>query len=193
MKIPIRKIRYFGSVSILYGLTLLFAAYLLRPTLFSKPVVVAFTPPPTPTRTVISGKPSRLVINSLSIDKPVNEGRYDTSTHTWTLSGGNVYFAMPTALPNDFAGNTLIYGHYNLKAFYYLKNITPGSLVDVYTDNGHVFTYQYYGAEDLKPNDVSVFRYQGPPRLTIQTCSGSFYEQRRLFYFSLMHVDGHAV
>ncbi len=196
---PLRKIRYYGSVSILYVLTLLFAGYLLRPNYFSKPaVVVAYSPPPVVAKVVaakpvISGKPVEVVIPSLKIDKLLEEGFYNPDNRTWTLKGDKAYFAMPSSLPNDSNGNTLVYGHYNPKVFYYLKKITPGGIAEIKTDNGHVFTYTFTSAEDLKPNDVSVFSYVGPPRLTIQTCTGSFFELRKLFHFSLTQVDGHAV
>jgi hypothetical protein len=35
----------------------------------------------------------------------------------------------------------------------------------------------------LTPEDTSILNYKGPSMLTVQTCSGSFFEYRQLFSF----------
>jgi sortase (surface protein transpeptidase) len=89
--------------------------------------------------------------------------------------------------PNNETGNTLIYGHYRPEVFAYLHLIKPGIQAIITTDNGYTFTYSFENSEALDPTNTSVFVYRGAPRLTIQTCSGSFMQHRQMYYF---HYDG---
>lgn len=198
----LQKARFYSSVGILYVATLLFALYVFRPFgMFSRQKVLAYTPvigessitDSVSSPKAITGKPVRLVVGSLSIDLPVDEGFYNEADQTWTLSAKHAQYASPTMPANNIRGNTLIYGHYNVYVFLRLKQIQPGSVADVYTDNGHIFTYEFKRVEQLKPEDVTIFDYQSYPMLTLQTCTGSFYEFRQMFYFTLQKVDGQNV
>jgi LPXTG-site transpeptidase (sortase) family protein len=192
--------RFYGSVTMLYLVTLLFAWYLFNPYTFlgQKAKTLAYSPdfnqPVSqeikPAAKIITGKPVRLVISALSIDLPVDEGHYNENDQTWTLSEKHAHYAMPSVYANNVRGNTLIYGHYNVYVFINLKNIQPGGVAEVHTDNGHIFAYSFKSAETLKPHDVTVFDYQSYPRLTLQTCTGDFYEFRQLFHFNLVSIDG---
>lgn len=197
------KTRFYSSVITLNVITLLFAGYLINPYTFTgkKNRTVAYNVEssqlkPTevlPSQKVITGKPVRLVIGPLSIDLPVDEGIYNESDQTWNISAKHAQYAMPSMYANNIRGNTLIYGENNANVFYNLKQIQPGTLAEVYTDNGHIFTYKFRNQEQLKPDDVTVFDYQSYPMLTLQTCSGSFYEFRQMFYFKLISIDGQNV
>lgn len=195
--------RYYSSVTIFYVATLLFAWYVVNPygflgnrsrTLaYSTTVGTPVLEPSFPTQKVTTGKPIRLIVSSLSIDLPVDAGSYNEADQTWTLSEKHAHFALPSMNANNIRGNTLIYGHYNVYVFYKLKQIQPGGMAEVYTDNGHIFSYAFKTVEQLKPDDVTIFDYQSYPMLTLQTCSGSFYEYRQMFHFSLVSVDGQNV
>jgi LPXTG-site transpeptidase (sortase) family protein len=141
-----------------------------------------------PSVDLITGTPTHLTIPSLNIDLVVEPGEYNTQTKQWTLSLDKAHFATPSVAPNNLAGNTLIYGHYRPEVFAYLHNITPGSTATVTTDNGYEFSYTFERTEALDPADTSIFMYQGKPRLTIQTCSGAFMQNRQMYYF---HYDGY--
>jgi LPXTG-site transpeptidase (sortase) family protein len=134
----------------------------------------------------IEGQPTRLTIPSLDMSLPVVNGVYDTRTHQWTLSLDKVQYAVITPLPNNKAGNTFIYGHYRPEVFARLHDIAPASEAYLTTQNGHTFTYQLTGVKVTDPNDTSLLKYQGPPILTIQTCSGLFFQNRQLFTFRLV-------
>lgn len=202
----LQKARYYSSVSGLYLGTLLFALYLINPVHFknkSSPAIYSRAPLPqqivaVPTavsKPIISGKPVRIVINEadngLNIDLPIDDGQYDTNSNSWTLSEQHAQFALPSVIANDTTGTTLIYGHNNKYVFGYLSAIHPnaGAYSQVFTDNGHVFTYVYSNVDSVKPDDTSVFNYKGKPMLTVQTCGGSFFEYRQLFHFNLQKVD----
>jgi LPXTG-site transpeptidase (sortase) family protein len=131
----------------------------------------------------ITGQPANLSVPSLGINLPVIKGLYDPASGQWTLSLDKAQFATPSTPPNNEAGNTLIYGHYRPEVFAYLHLITPGAHAVITTDNGYKFTYTFENTEAVEPTDTSIFSYKGKPRLTIQTCSGSFMQNRQMYYF----------
>jgi LPXTG-site transpeptidase (sortase) family protein len=132
---------------------------------------------------VVYGHPKELVIPSLKLDLQVIDGDYDPKTAAWTLTTDKVQYAVPSTLPNNVSGNTLIYGHYRQGVFATLHTIQVGAEATVITDNGYKFTYTFESSEAVKPSDTSIFAYSGDPRLTLQTCSGSFYQNRQMHYF----------
>lgn len=145
----------------------------------------AQAPPSQPEIPLIQGKPIRIVIPTLSIDLTVIDGFYNTKSKSWTLSSEKAQYATLTPYANNKQGNTFIYGHNNKKVFARLNKIQSGDKVTVYTDSGHMFTYIFKSALETNPYDDSLFHYIGPPILTLQTCSGLWYQNRQLFTFAL--------
>lgn len=155
----------------------------------------AFGTPPVSThqqintnKPLIQGKPVRIQIPSLKIDLTVIDGYYYPKSKTWTLSPDKAQYATMTPYANNREGNTFIYGHAVGAVFQNLPRITPGSEAIVYTENGHKFTYKLTLTYTTNPNDNSLFTYQGPPILTLQTCTGLWYQNRSMFVFSLEKV-----
>lgn len=142
-----------------------------------------------PTPTLVTGKPTHLNIPSLNMNLQVIDGVYNKQTKDWTLTLDKAQFALPSVQPNNEQGNTLIYGHYRPEVFAYLHLIKPGAKAIITTDNGLTFTYTYQNTEAFNPADTSIFTYSGPPRLTIQTCSGAFMQNRQMYYFSYDGVN----
>jgi LPXTG-site transpeptidase (sortase) family protein len=138
---------------------------------------------------VIEGRPVRIVIPSLGIDLRVIDGSYRQPNFEWTLSKDKAQFATNTQQPNNISGNTFIYGHNNKYVFSKLPAIKPGEQAIVYTDNGHRFTYSYKSAQTVKPQTTEIFNYRGGPRLTLQTCTGFWYENRSLYRFDLVEAQ----
>lgn len=134
----------------------------------------------------VSGQPAEIIIPDLAIDLPVVNGYYNRAEGTWTLTSDKAQFATPSVIPNNARGNTLIYGHYRAEVFARLHLIKDGSLVQVKATNGYVFTYRYIGAYATNPTDTSIFEYQGAPLLTIQTCSGSWFQNRQMYQFAFV-------
>jgi sortase (surface protein transpeptidase) len=143
----------------------------------------------TPSPTLVTGTPVSISIPSLTMNLQVVPGIYNAKTGQWNLSLTQAQFAEPSVQPNNEAGNTLIYGHYRPEVFAYLHLIKPGAQASITTDNGYTFTYTYQGSQAFNPTDTSIFSYQGAPRLTIQTCSGVFFQNRQMYYFQ---YDGYA-
>lgn len=131
----------------------------------------------------ITGHPKEITIPSLNMDLQVINGAYDKESGEWTLTLDKAQFATVTTPPNNEKGNTLIYGHYRPEVFAYLHLIKPGSQAIITTTNGYQFTYTYTDTEAVNPADTSIFLYKGKPRLTIQTCSGTFMQHRQMYYF----------
>lgn len=141
-----------------------------------------------PIPTGATGKPTYFSVPSIGISLPVTDGAYDPSTARWTLTGDKAQFALPSQQPNTIGGNTLIYGHNRASVFASLANVRPGAEAQIATETGYVFTYTFDTTAALDPADTSVFAYQGPPRLTVQTCSGSYFQHRQMYYFHLLNV-----
>lgn len=138
---------------------------------------------------LISGNPVHIALPELGISLNIKPGYYNKSSQTWTLSNTNAHFAMVSALANTQAGNTFVYGHNNKAVFSKLSQIKPGGKAIITTDNNHTFTYTFTGQRTTNPNDVSLFAYSGKPILTLQTCSGVFYQNRQLFTFNFTGVQ----
>jgi LPXTG-site transpeptidase (sortase) family protein len=186
-----KNIKYYISFSI--GLILIVTgiiAWQLRDTnafMNAEPSVppAAIKPWVAPNPGTISGDPIQISIPSLKMSLPVINGQYDSKTQTWTLTDYAVQYAVDTPPPNSAEGNTFLYGHYRKSVFENLHNIQLGAEATVTTSNGHTFTYKYVGNVITDPNNTSLFNYSGKPIMTIQTCSGLFYQNRQLFTFNL--------
>ncbi len=133
---------------------------------------------------LISGQPVAISIPSVDINIPVINGYYNQRTKDWSLSLDKAQFATPTVIPNNQTGNTFIYGHYRLGVFYTLPHVQSGAEATIITDNGYKFTYKFYSTYATQPTDLSVLTYKGPPMLTLQTCSGTWYQNRQMYLFS---------
>lgn len=137
----------------------------------------------------VTGKPVRLQIASLQLSVAVADGVYNPQNGQWTLSKDKAHFALITAQPNNEQGNTLIYGHYRPEVFARLRKLQPGVEAEVLTDNGHKFVYVYKRTQAVKPTDTSIFSYQGPAQLTLQTCSGAWLQNRQLYTFEFVRYE----
>lgn len=151
------------------------------------PAAVA-TAPKAASPATIQGEPERIDLPSLSLSLPVIDGVYSTRTRSWTLTNDKVQYATITPQPNNLEGNTFLYGHYRRGVFATLHTIKPGAKAIITTSNGHVFTYTFVSSRETNQSDDSVFTYNGPPILTIQTCSGLFFQNRQFFTFTLDKV-----
>jgi len=199
----LQKLRFFSNIGILYLLTMAFAWYAIQPlSLFGPVRTVSITKTAqlphvvaVPSFKVVSGLPVRIVLPDSSwlgvtVDLPVDEGYYDSTSNSWTLSGYRAQFMMISSLANNYAGETYIYGHNNDYVFGALRHVTPspGAPALVYTSNGHIFEYGFVSASNFAPTNTSVLDYNGPPILVIQTCTGSFNEVRTLYKYNFVKV-----
>ncbi len=137
----------------------------------------------------ISGEPVRLTIARIGLDLPVVDGVYSPQTHTWSLGRTTAQYAVTTPLPNDLTGNTFIYGHNNAHVFGKLLAIQPGDELVLSMADGKRFHYLYRTSFDVSPLNVEAIKYEGAPVLTIQTCVGQLFEQRRMFRFDFQYAE----
>lgn len=138
---------------------------------------------------LVEGTPSRIAFPDFDIDKAVIPGTFNEASKTWTLSNYDAQFATMTSLPNNKTGNTFMYGHNNLRTFGKLLDAKLGTEAIVTTTNGHVFHYRLITMTDVQPNDTSFLAAHKSPILTVQTCSGLWSENRRMFVFELTEVN----
>lgn len=191
------KLRFYITIAILFILagSLIGAELFLEPkpqtemvaTATAQPTPEAPVTPPTPSEPM-SGEPARIIVPAANIDLGIEPGYYNYQKHTWTLSNTGANFAVMTAKPNNTNGNTFIYGHNNAAIFKRLMDIKPGDQAIVTTKDGKRFVYQLQTSRDTQPTDTSLFNYQGSPILTVQTCSGAWFQHRRLFTFTFVEV-----
>ncbi len=143
---------------------------------------------PTTNQVKVTGFPISISIPgsrpALNIYDQVIPGYYNKNSGQWTLSGKAAQFAVISSQPNNISGNTFIYGHYNPYVFAYLHLITPGTVATITTDNGYEFSYKFVNTYTVQPTDTNVLNYSGSPILTVQTCSGAFFQNRQMFVFS---------
>lgn len=195
----LQRARYYGSVSLIYLLTLLFAVYcfdrralLGRPAAPAGPLTAAALSLPkqltAASPVIISGTPVKISIPSLGINVPIQPGYYNTAANTWTLSDSQAQYAVVTAPANNYSGSTFIYGHRLPNIFGPLHLISAGVEALVYTSNGHIFKYTYLKDWLVQPSDTSTLNYRGPPILTVQTCGGTWDDQRHMFVFKFDEV-----
>lgn len=137
----------------------------------------------------IEGQPSELLIPSLKIDISIIPGYYNSYNQTWTLTSNHVQYATITPPPNNEEGNTFLYGHDINPVFARLHNIPANAQAIIKTSNNHIFYYQLASIRTTDPLDDSVFTYHGKPILTLQTCTGVFYQYREFFSFNLVEVS----
>lgn len=150
------------------------------------------TPLPPKKPGAVSGMPVEIKIaDRLPLDLQLVPGYYDATTGQWNLSLTQAQYATISVEPNNEEGNTFIYGHYRPEVFAYLHWIQPGDKATITTSNGYAFTYTFERSQAFNPTDTSIFTdiNQGAPRLTIQTCSGAFMQNRQMYYFK---YDGYA-
>lgn len=139
---------------------------------------------------VVQGVPVKITFPQLSLSVDVVDGTYNPHDQSWTLNGDKAQYATITVPANNFSGNTFIYGHSNKQVFSKLLQLNQiGAEAIVTTRNGLNFYYRLRTIKDVKPSDVSLFAYRGKPILTVQTCSGSWYQNRHLLSFDFVKVS----
>lgn len=191
------KLRFYVIIGLLF---VLLGAFLGSPWLISqfeghnaqptvKPGTVQAAPAPKDTPSLISGDPKHIELPAENISIDVERGYYNPATKGWTLSNTKADYAAVTPEPNNQSGNTFIYGHNKASVFAKLLKAKVGDKAIITTANGHRFTYQMASYHDTQPQDTSLFTYKGAPILTLQTCSGAWYQNRRLYTFSLVEAQ----
>jgi len=167
------------------------AIYFRKPTVANSHRESLATPKPAlavASKQVISGNPSTLSISSVGVSLPVIPGT-QYSNGTWTLTPDKVQYAVISPKPNNHEGNTVIYGHATRNIFGHLYKMNKGDMADITTDNGYILHYEYEGTYAVSPYDFSIFSYKGAPILTLQTCSGTFYQNRQMYQFSYVGYE----
>jgi LPXTG-site transpeptidase (sortase) family protein len=149
-------------------------------------VLAAASAGPVQNTDAYEGIPTSLYVPSIDLRLPVIDGSYSPATQSWVLSADKAHFAAETTKLNTKGGMSLIYGHYNSKVFKATDDLKIGDLIEVKTDTNNVFTYKFVDSKVVTPTDTSLFDYSGKPRLSLLTCTGTWFENRRIMNFELI-------
>lgn len=144
---------------------------------------------PAPEPDAIKGHPVRIVAPSVGVDMPIVDGFYDAASGDWTLNDDKAQFASMTAEPNNKTGQTFIYGHATQRVFGKLLNMHAGDQAYVFTSNGYKFVYTLKNTEVVTPQNTGILSYTGAPRLLLQTCVGTFSENRKFFILEFTQIE----
>ena len=140
-------------------------------------------------KTEIAGKPVRILLPRLNIDISVVDGSYSASSNSWSVAQSTANYATNTVPVNNVKDQTLIYGHWSKEVFGPTKQLEPGDIMYVYTDNQHIFSYKFTGSTIVRPTDTQLFsELQGEPGLILMTCDGAWANDRRLMRFELVEA-----
>lgn len=120
---------------------------------------------------------NRLIIPSMGLDQPINEGR---TAHT--LSKG--LWLRPNGSTPDKGSNTIIVGHRftysNPKGILYSLNVVrPGDHIGVWWRSKH-YLYSVTTTKEVGPNEVSVESATNDAQLTVYTCTPLWMPKNRL-------------
>lgn len=183
---------YYVTIGVVNLAAIVAIACIIAP-LSPAPVAASIAPPTPPAvkkiGTTRSGVPERIEIPSLSLNIPIQTGSFDAETRQWTLDDQHAFYADYSVQPNEKAGATLIYAHARWGLFGALPDLLPGAEAVVRTSNDLEFRYQYNSSKTVSPEDTSIFTKKGAPTLVLQTCSGTFSQNRTLYHFSLDDVS----
>ncbi len=138
---------------------------------------------------LVEDKPTELAVPRLNLKLAVTEGYYYKYNQSWTLSEDKTHYAVMTALPNNKKGHTLIYGHATKQVLLPTGNLVEGDQLILTLENGQKLEYFYSGATKVNPTNTDILRKATDlPELTLMTCDGAFFQQRRQMTFSFLRV-----
>lgn len=137
----------------------------------------------------IQGTPVHIEVAAVDINVQVENGYYNAQNGKWTLNDASAFYGTMTPPANSETGNTFIYGHNANNIFGNLRDAKEGIEAIVTTDNGYKFYYTLESFKAVSPNDVSLIQPTEAPTLTLQTCSGTWYQFRTLYTFTLQHYE----
>jgi len=141
------------------------------------------------TAEAVQGTPVHVEVSQVGVNIGVEKGYYNASNGKWTLSDTSAFYGTMTAPANSQTGNTFIYGHNANDIFGNLRDVQIGAEAIVTTDNGYKFYYTLQSFKAVSPNDVSLIQNTEVPTLTLQTCSGTWYQFRTLYTFTLNRYE----
>lgn len=119
--------------------------------------------------------PERVVIPSLGVNLAISGSIEEQGA--WEISETGANFALNTAIPNGFSGNTALFGHDRPKLFNPIHQLKEGDLIEVHTRE-MIYRYSVTGNLVVGPTDISVMDQTKDSRLTLVTCDGWLSENR---------------
>lgn len=136
--------------------------------------------------------PQRLTIASVRVDAPVVPVAVSSGELVVPKSGQQVGWWRNGAAPAAGAGTVVLAGHVDTKeggpgALYRLERLQLGETAEVNTPSG-VDTYRIVARQVYRKNRLpaDIFSADGPARLAVITCGGSFDERTGSYDYNLV-------
>ena len=163
---------------------------------------------PTPTPTSTPSRPVKLLIPSIGVDAAIEVAGVDANNNIATPQDSrNAAWYSGSVLPGE-SGNAFIEGHLNWytgpgrtgpvvpRVFWSLGKVKNGDQVQIVQENGTILTFQvdrtYTLDHDDKASGDSLLKHDGPPTITLETCSGDWstsaqtYQSRLIVHATLI-------
>lgn len=138
---------------------------------------------------IFGGLPTTISLPKYDLNLKILKGNYNSTINTWSVAPRDAQFAEGSSWPNNWRGNTIIYGHNNVHVFGLTKTLKAGDKAIITTATGHRFVYAFVKSTQVKPEQTAILsKSTSSPELTILTCTGLFNEYRRLMHFTLVEA-----
>lgn len=127
--------------------------------------------------------PSKLAIESLSIDLPVIESKIANGKFETTKKG--VSYLSSSAMPGEM-GNAIFYGHNWPNILGKLDSVRVGDVIRIVMNDEKYFDYKIEYTAKVSSDEVHILNQTEDSRITIYTCAGFFDTKRFVAVGSLI-------
>lgn len=106
----------------------------------------------------------------------------------WEISENGANFALNSAIPSVFGGNTVLFGHDRPQLFRNIHKLEAGHEVTVIV-GGTKYVYTVFSSETVSPTDVRVFNQTTASTLTLITCDGWTSAERYIVHATFSRIE----
>ena len=134
-----------------------------------------------PSRQVIKQiqNPTRLQIERIGVNVPLQKGVYNTQQNSWELSSDHGHY-----VPYTEQNLLFIYGHNTPTVFELTNSLQPGDVLALTMPDKTTKQYRYISDYLTNPTDVSILtKTYDQPTLALLTCNGFWSQDRRFMFF----------
>lgn len=132
----------------------------------------------------LPGVISRIKIDRLGIDLPVQPAVYNPANQTWNLDITHAFYAPAHSEETGNFGTSFIYAHNRKGMFYELRGAAAGEVLELVDQNGKSSFYEYQSDAIISPDNIAELQYNRPQTIALVTCDGPTFAERRVMFFN---------